>query len=230
MVSKHVPKTGRRGTYLLAGEVDTDSTVPQQASIKLVLLTGHTGDNNITERDDIIDSLALELDNLMSLLLQSLTTSELLHASDINTVNASAIVGKQGSKRPSNDLRPVHHANGVAEETVSVRQNGVVDVEVLEDLDVGQRGAGQDGLLALGFAVQEPNVLVHVEDVAVAETLDVLGHINYLLQVLVLAVVEDRVVDDDSVDVAVGVGGENGFFDVVAGHFAHAVLESTVSC
>lgn len=54
----------------------------------------------------------------------------------------------------------------MSEETVSVRQDGVVDVEVLEDLDVGQGGARQDRLLALGLAVQEADVLVHVEDVA----------------------------------------------------------------
>jgi hypothetical protein len=115
----------------------------------------------------------------------------------------------------------------VAEETVAVGQDGVIDVEVLEDLDVGQRSAGQDGLLALGLAVQEADVLVHVKDVPVAQAFDVLGHIDDLLQVLVLAVVEDRIVDDDAVDVVVGVGGQDGFFDVVAGDFAERVLEST---
>lgn len=114
----------------------------------------------------------------------------------------------------------------MSEETVSVRQDGVVDVEVLEDLDVGQRGAGQDGLLALGFAVQEADVLVHVEDVAVAQALDVFGYIDYLLQVLILAGAEDGVVDDYAVDVVVGVCVQDGLFDVVAGHLAHGVLET----
>lgn len=114
----------------------------------------------------------------------------------------------------------------MSEETVSVRKDGVVDVEVLEDLDVGQRCAGQDGLLALGLAVQEADVLVHVEDVAVAQALDVFGYVDDLLQVLVLAGAEDRVVDDYAVDVVVGVGVQDGLFDVVAGDLTHGVLEA----
>jgi len=164
----------------------------------------------------------------MSVLLQSLTTSELLHTGDINTVHTSSVVGQQRSKRTSHDLGSVHNANGVTEQSVSVGQDGVVDVQVLEDLNVGQRCAGQDALLALGFRVQEADVLVHVEDVAVAETLDIFGDIDYLLQVLVLAVVEDGVVDNDAVNVGVGVGIDNLFLDVVAADFAEGILESTV--
>lgn len=61
-----------------------------------------------------------------------------------------------------------------------------------------------------------------------AETLDVFGNIDNLLQVLVLAVVEDRVVDDDAVDIVVGVGGQDGTFDIVAGDFVEGVLEATI--
>jgi hypothetical protein len=41
----------------------------------------------------------------------------------------------------------------------------------------------------------------------VAEALDILVHVDDLLQVLVLAVVEDGVVDDDAIDGVVFVGG-----------------------
>jgi hypothetical protein len=215
-------------THLLAGEVDTNSTFTEQASIELELLTRHTRDNNITQGDNVLHCRALKINNLVSVLLQSLTTSELLHTSDINTVHTSSVIGQQSSKRASYDLGPVHNANGVAEQSVSVRQNSVVDVQVLEDLNVGQRRAGQDALLALGFGVEEADVLVHVEDVAVAETFDILGDIDYLLQVLVLAVVENGVVDNDAVNVGVGVGIDNLFLDVVAANFAEGVLESTV--
>lgn len=60
--------------------------------------------------------------------------------------------------------------------------------------------------MSLGLGVEEPDVLVHVEDVAVAEALDILLDIHDLLQVLVLPVVEDRVVDNDAVDFRIGVG------------------------
>ena len=112
---------------------------------------------------------------------------------------------------------------------IPIRQDRVVDVQVLEDLDVRQRRARQDALLALRLAVQESDVLVHVEDVAVAEPFDVFVHVDDLLQVLVLAVVEDRVVDDYAVDIWVGVGSENGFFDGVAGDVAEGVAEATVA-
>lgn len=115
------------------------------------------------------------------------------------------------------------------EQPIPIRQDRVVDIQVLEDLDVRQRRARQDALLALRLAVQKPDVLVHVEDVAVAEPFDVFVHVHDLLQVLVLAVVEDRVVDDYAVDIWVGVGSENGFFDGVAGDVAEGVAEATVA-
>ena len=61
-----------------------------------------------------------------------------------------------------------------------------------------------------------------------AETLDILADIDNLLQVLVVTVVEDRVVDDDAVDVRIGVGGKDGLFDIVAGDLTEGVLEATV--
>lgn len=111
---------------------------------------------------------------------------------------------------------------------VPIGKNRIVDVEILEDLDDGQRRAREDALLALGLGVQEAHVLVHVENVAVAEAFDVFVHVDDLLQVLVLAVIEDGVVDDDAVDFGVGVGGEDGFFDVVARDFAEGVAEAAI--
>ena len=61
-----------------------------------------------------------------------------------------------------------------------------------------------------------------------AETFYILCYVDNLLQVLVLAVVEDRVVYDDAVDVRVGIGGQDGLFDIIPRHFAESVAESTV--
>lgn len=163
----------------------------------------------------------------MSALLQALATSELLHTGNIDTVHTSAVIGQQRGQRAANDLRAVYDADSVTMQAVAIGQDGVVDVEVLEDLDVGQRSAGQDALLALGFRVQEADVLVHIENVAVTETLNILADIDDLLQVLVLPVVEDRVVDNNAVDVRVVVGGDDGLFDVVAGDFAEGVFEAS---
>ena len=81
--------------------------------------------------------------------------------------------------------------------------------------------------MALSFRVQEADILVHIEDVAVAQTLDIFGNIHNLLQVLVVAIVENGVIDDNTIHVVVAVRGQDGFFDVVAGDIAEGIREST---
>lgn len=56
---------------------------------------------------------------------------------------------------------------------------------------------------------------------------DVLGYIHDLLQVLVLTVVEDGIINDYAVDIVVGVGGQDGFFDFFFVDVAAGVLETT---
>lgn len=56
---------------------------------------------------------------------------------------------------------------------------------------------------------------------------DVLGYVHNLLQVLVLAVVENGVINDYAVDGVVGVGGQDGFFDFFFVDVAAGVLEAT---
>jgi hypothetical protein len=63
----------------------------------------------------------------------------------------------------------------------------------------------------------------------VTEALDVFRYVNDLLQVLILPRVEDWVVDYDSVDGRVGVGGDYGVFDIIFGYFAEGVVVSTVA-
>lgn len=151
--SKLKGRKERKKTNLLTGEVNANSTLPQQASIKLILITRNTGDNNITKRRNILKSGTLHLMNLMTLLLQPLTTGKLLHTGDINAINASTVISQQCRQRPTHDLGPVNHANRVAEESVAVGQDGVVDVQVFQDLDDGEGRAGKHAFLALGFLV-----------------------------------------------------------------------------
>lgn len=61
-----------------------------------------------------------------------------------------------------------------------------------------------------------------------AETFDVLGDVDDLLEVLVLPGVEDRVVDNYPIDVRVCVRGDYGVFDIVLVDLAEGVAESTV--
>lgn len=145
----------------------------------------------------------------MLALADPLAPRKLLHPRHIDAVDARAIVRKQRRKRPADDLAAVDDGDGVPEEAVSVRQDRVVDAEVLEDFDDGEGRAGEDGFLRWGgrVGVQEADVLVEIEDVAVGEALDVFGEGDGVAQVVVLGGVEDRVVDYCAVDGRVGVAG-----------------------
>jgi hypothetical protein len=101
-------------------------------------------------------------------------------------------------------------------------------MQILQDLHDREWRARQERLLFLAVRVEEADVLIHVEDIAVTQALDVLGDVHNLLQVLVLSVVEDGVIHDDAVDRVVCVRGEDGLFDIVAGDFAAGVVETTM--
>lgn len=59
------------------------------------------------------------------------------------------------------------------------------------------------------------------------QTLDILLDIDYLLQILVLSIVEYWVVDDDAIYTVVLVGSNNRLFDIIFGDVSDAVLEAT---
>jgi hypothetical protein len=87
---------------------------------------------------------------------------------------------------------------------------------MLKHLYSRQRRTRQDRLERLG-RVEEADVLVEIEDVAVGEAFDVLVEGDELLDVAVLGGAEDGVVDEDAVDGGVGVGGLDGVFEGVFG-------------
>ena len=99
---------------------------------------------------------------------------------------------------------------------------------MLERLDDGERGAGQDRLLAVRGRVEEADVMVHVEEVCVAEALNVLGQGDGLLDVAILLRVggPDGVVDNDAVDGAVVVGDDDGLLEVLLVDLAEVKVEA----
>lgn len=117
-------------TNLFTREIDTHGTLSQKAGIELVLVPRNTGDDNVAERRSILYSPPFKINNLMCPLLNTLPTSKLLDTGDVDTVHAGAVVGQQRRKRSSDDLRAIHHANSMPEETVPVRQYRVVDIQV----------------------------------------------------------------------------------------------------
>ena len=99
---------------------------------------------------------------------------------------------------------------------------------MLQHLHHREGCAGQDGFLLVEGRIEEADVLVHVEDVLVGEALDVFVQCDQLLDVLVLAggAREYGVVDYDAVDGWVGVGAEDGVFDVFLGDEAEVEEET----
>jgi hypothetical protein len=111
---------------------------------------------------------------------------------------------------------------------VPVRQDGVVYPQVLQDLDHGQWCTRQYALLRVR-RVEEADVLVHVEDVAMRQALDILVDGHDLLEVLVLSVAEDGVVYDYAVDGRVVVRVDEGVFEGLAVDFAQVECEATTA-
>ena len=76
--------------------------------------------------------------------------------------------------------------------------------------------------------VQKPDILVHIEDVLMRQTFDILRDVHDLLEVLVLSVVEDRIVHNDAVNTVIMVCCNDGLLHVVFANYLHGVLEATV--
>ena len=106
----------------------------------------------------------------------------------------------------------------MSEQPVPIWQDGIVDPEVFQNLDDCQRCARQDALLIRQRCVwiEETDVLVEIEDVAMGQAFDVLRNGHDVAEVVVLLAVEDWVVDDYAIDACIRVCCEDGIFDVIA--------------
>jgi len=95
---------------------------------------------------------------------------------------------------------------------VAVRKNNVVYPQILENLNNSQRCAWQYAFFCVR-RVQEANVLVHVENVAMRQTLNILVDGYNLLEVLILSIAENRVVDNYAVHLVVVVCIDEGVLE-----------------
>ncbi len=103
-------------------------------------------------------------------------------------VHFRAVVCEQGGQWPAVDLAAVDDGDGLPKQSVAVSEDGVVDLNMLESLDDGQRRAGQNGFLLVRRRVKETDIMIHVVDVLVAKTLHVLVQRHYLLDVSIMMV------------------------------------------
>ena len=161
-----------RAKVLLGRKVDAHGALLEQGDWEPVLAVGHARDDHVAARDRVLEGVRHVL-HVVHLAADAFAAREALHARHVSTPHVGAVIGQQRGQWPADNLGPVDDRHGAAKEPVAVRQDRVVDAHVLEDLDDGQRRARQQRLLAAG-RVQEPAVLVHVEQVAVRQPLDVL--------------------------------------------------------
>lgn len=131
-------------THLFARKVDAHGTVSDLLDGDLELVAGDTADDDVADGEAVVHGHIGLLFNNVLLVAQALASAESLHASNVDRVDLSTIVCQQSSQRSSNNLTSVDDRDPSTPKSLSVIQDGVVDVEVLEDLDHGQRSAWQD--------------------------------------------------------------------------------------
>jgi hypothetical protein len=151
-------------THLFARKVDAHGTVSDLLDGDLELVAGYTANDNIADGEAVVHGHVWLLFDYVLLVAQTLASAESLHTSYIDRVDFSAVVCQQSSQGSSNNLTPVDNSNSPSPKSLSVVQDGVVNVQVLEDFDHGQRSAWQDGLLGVVRRIEEADVLVHVVD------------------------------------------------------------------
>ena len=216
-----------RPSYLVTREIHAHCSLPQQMTGKFVLLARDTSYHDITERQTILKSPFFHVLDLVLPFPDAFASREFLYATYIHAVHASTIISEQSSKRPSHHLTSIHHADCMAEESISIWQYGVVDTEVLQYLDHSQRCAWQDALLCLCI-VEKPDVLIHVENISVTQTLNIFGNIDYLLQILILSAAEYRIVDNYPVNSLISIGRNQRLLNLVFIHLAECISEATI--
>ena len=191
-----------------AGEIDAHHAIAEKFGRYLELLGGHATNDNVTEGEHVLELIALKSRDLVSGLTDAFAAGEELNPGDVDRVHLRAVVGQQCRQGTAVDFAAVDDSDRLTEEAVARRQDRVVDLQMLERLDEGQRRARQDGLLLVRRRIEEADVMIHVVNVLVAETLHVLVQCYYLLDVSVVGqvVFPDGIVDDDAVDSTVLVG------------------------
>lgn len=204
-------------TYLFAREVDADCPVPEQTERDLVVLPRDAANHHVAKREAVLQLPIHHVHDFVAPLAEALAAVELLHVVDVNGVNAGPVVGQESSERPAHNLGSVDDCDGVPVQTVPIRQDGLVDLQVLEDL-YEREGRARENALFLPFVVEKPLVLIQVEQILVAQAFDVLFSIDYLLEVLILSIAEYGVVDDDSIHDWILVGANYSLLNVVSFH------------
>lgn len=112
----------------VAREVDAHGAVADQVGGHLEVLGGDARDDDVAQREHVLEPPAFLVVDLVARRTDAAAAGEELHAIDVDAVDGGAVVGQQRGQRPAVDLAAVDDGDGLAEEAVAVRQDGVVDL------------------------------------------------------------------------------------------------------
>lgn len=103
----------------------------------LEVVARHTADDNLTQRQAFLQRPSLQFTRFVLLLLEPGATAELLYAGDVDAIDLCAVIGEQGRQRSADNLAAIDHGDAFSKQTLAVVEKGIIDLEVLEDLDNG---------------------------------------------------------------------------------------------
>jgi hypothetical protein len=207
-------------------EINAHGSIAHLLKRHLVLVARYAADHHVAERQAVFERPAGLFDDFVAALAETDAPSKFLHVADVDAVYSRAVVCEQGCEWSADDLASVDDRDCTPMQPVSVGQNRVIYPQILQNLDNCEWCAGQYALLRVR-GIEEANVLVHVEDVAMRQALDVFVDGHDLLEVLVLPVAEDGVVDHYAVDGGIVVGVDEGVFKEFPVDFAEVEGEAT---
>lgn len=104
----------------LAREVDAHSAVLQQVCWNLILLSRNTTDDHIALGEAVLELPTRLLNNIVLLLPDALTTSELLHVGNVYAVYGRTVVGEQSGQWSAYNLASVDDSDGTSMQPVAV--------------------------------------------------------------------------------------------------------------
>lgn len=160
----------------------------------------NTANDHVADGQTLLDRPAFQIARLVLDLLQPRASAKHLNAGDIDAVDFCTIVGEQSGEWTAYDLAPVDHSNALAEQPFAVVEEVVVDLQVLQDLHNSEWGAWQNRFPGVVGRVQEADVLVHVANELGRQAFNVFVHADSPLEGLIPPGVEDRIVDNHTID------------------------------
>jgi len=119
------------GKIPLTAEINARRPISHELEGDFEFLARHPANHHIAERQAVFQRPPWLLYDLVSSFPEAGSTGEFLNIGDVDTIHSRAVICQQRGQWPAYNLTPIDNRNGAAMQSVPIRQNGVVDTEVL---------------------------------------------------------------------------------------------------